>query len=177
VIRFLADKTPALVSDVSWGRIGFSFEVGSYLDPDLPPASLVTSVRGVVLQDGLVVVLENIDGRHYLPGGRVEPGEDYLQTLAREVEEECGLAVEHAERLGFLHFRHLDPKPAGFRYPWPDMFQLVYAVEATGNVRAGDVDGYEFDARLMTPEEAAALEDTEIAGPFLEAAIRRWRKR
>lgn len=134
---------------------------------------LVTSVRAVVVKGGRVVVLENRDGKHYLPGGRIEPGEDHLEALSREVNEECGLQVVDPEQIGFIHFHHRTPRPDQYPYPYPDMIHRVFVAEGRGELSCGDVDGYEVAAELMSPEAAAALEHTGFALPFLHRALAR----
>jgi 8-oxo-dGTP diphosphatase len=47
-----------------------------------------------------VLLVRAANGRFYLPGGRIEPGETPEQALAREVQEECGLSVRVTEPLG-----------------------------------------------------------------------------
>ena len=53
-----------------------------------------TSIKGVVIQDGCVLLLLNERGEWDLPGGRPDPGEDHRAALVREVREEAGLSVE-----------------------------------------------------------------------------------
>src|SRR5580693_2116640 len=55
--------------------------------------SLAVSVKGVLIEDGSVVLLENERGEWELPGGRPEPGEDPATCLVREFAEELGAAV------------------------------------------------------------------------------------
>jgi 8-oxo-dGTP pyrophosphatase MutT (NUDIX family) len=56
---------------------------------------------GLILDGEDRVLLVRVgNGRFYLPGGRIEPGETPEQALAREVEEECGLSVRVGESLG-----------------------------------------------------------------------------
>jgi ADP-ribose pyrophosphatase YjhB (NUDIX family) len=51
------------------------------------------SVKGVMLEAGRVVLLENERGEWELPGGRLEPGEAPEACLAREFAEEVGVEV------------------------------------------------------------------------------------
>ncbi len=52
------------------------------------------SIKGVVIDDGRVLLLLNERGEWDLPGGRPDPGEDHHTALAREVKEEAGYDVE-----------------------------------------------------------------------------------
>jgi 8-oxo-dGTP pyrophosphatase MutT (NUDIX family) len=51
------------------------------------------SIKGVLIEDGSVVLLENERGEWELPGGRPDPGEDPPACLAREFAEELGAAI------------------------------------------------------------------------------------
>ena len=53
-----------------------------------------TSIKGVLIHDGRVLLLLNERGEWDLPGGRPDPGEDHRAALEREVREETGLEVE-----------------------------------------------------------------------------------
>lgn len=46
------------------------------------------------------VAVMRTDNGHFLPGGGTDPGESDHETLAREVREECGRAVEVGRRIG-----------------------------------------------------------------------------
>ena len=59
-----------------------------------------TSIKGVVLNQGRVLLLLNERDEWDLPGGRPDPGEDHRAALVREVHEEAGLAVEAGAFLG-----------------------------------------------------------------------------
>jgi len=52
------------------------------------------SVKGVVVLDGLVLLLKNEREEWELPGGKLELGEDPEQCVAREIAEEVGWQVE-----------------------------------------------------------------------------------
>jgi len=55
--------------------------------------SVAISIKGVLIEDGNVVLLENERGEWELPGGRPEPGEDPAECLAREFAEELGAEI------------------------------------------------------------------------------------
>ena len=61
------------------------------------------SIKGVLIDDGRVLLLLNERGEWDLPGGRPDSGEDHRAALVREVREEAGLAVE----VGALVDEHL----------------------------------------------------------------------
>jgi 8-oxo-dGTP pyrophosphatase MutT (NUDIX family) len=63
---------------------------------DVPPRPLCQRGAYALIEDrdGRVLVVQAANGRCYLPGGRIEPGESEADTLAREIAEECGWSAE-----------------------------------------------------------------------------------
>lgn len=51
------------------------------------------SVRAIIVREGKLAMQCSRDGEYKIPGGGQEAGEDYTQTLIREVREETGLSV------------------------------------------------------------------------------------
>lgn len=62
-------------------------------------------VGAAIVSDGRVLGCERADppetaGRWEFPGGKVEPGEDEIDALVRECEEELGVRIAVGERIG-----------------------------------------------------------------------------
>lgn len=68
-----------------------------------------TISAGVVVTDGLHVLLGHVTGSHHwdLPKGKVDPGETYIQGAVRELEEETGMIVDALwlENLGVFQYK------------------------------------------------------------------------
>ncbi len=66
-------------------------------------------VYGIVADRGRILLVKKqrgpYTGKWDLPGGGVEMGEDSIETLEREMEEECGYQVKNAELVDVLNNR------------------------------------------------------------------------
>lgn len=51
------------------------------------------AVRGIIMMNGKLLMIEDDFGEVKLPGGGIDPGEDDCRALAREVKEETGYDV------------------------------------------------------------------------------------
>lgn len=153
----IAGRPPNYEGEARWGpQIHLSVRV--FTCAELPPADLVTSVRGVVFKGSKVVVVDDGIDSHVMPGGRMEPGETIGDTLARELMEECGWSMPAPGLFAMIYFRHLSARPENYRYPYPDFLHLLFVGEAgdyrrSGLKRAGEI---ETGSRLVPISRALA---------------------
>jgi 8-oxo-dGTP pyrophosphatase MutT (NUDIX family)/transcriptional regulator with XRE-family HTH domain len=70
--------------------------------------SFPVSVKGVAVQDGKVLLLENERAEWELPGGKLELGEDPAECVAREISEESGWKVVTGPLLDCWQY-HIQP--------------------------------------------------------------------
>ncbi len=67
----------------------------------------IAAMKALIVREGKFLALELEIGRSRiwdLPGGKVEDGEEPMQTLLREVKEETALDVKDAKPIGVYHF-------------------------------------------------------------------------
>lgn len=167
----IAGTTPIYEGETRWGPM-VHLAVRIFASEILPPADLVTSVRGVVFKAARVVVVDDTIESHVMPGGRMEAGETILQTLERELLEECGWTMPAPRLFGMIHFRHLSLRPDGYRYPYPDFLHLLFVGEA-GEYRRAALkcdDEIETGSRLVPISRALTTLSTEQHA-LLQAAV------
>jgi len=99
-------------------------------------------------------------GRWSLPGGRVEPGEEAMTAIKREVREETGLIIEIIREVGTVH----RPAPSGGTYVIRDFLaeQVGHDTPSAGDDAA--------DARFVARAE---LDDLALSDGLIEA-LREW---
>ncbi len=116
----------------------------------MTPTVLVALV--VVPHEGRYLLVEETDGRFYLPAGKVEPGEDIVSGAARETREEAGVAIGLHGILGIEHdYLHDGARPvARLR------FALVGHVAGDPRPKR-DADHHSRGARWVAKPDVAAL--------------------
>ncbi|MBV9467694.1 MAG: NUDIX hydrolase [Abitibacteriaceae bacterium] len=161
-----------------WGNGLLPLQIASHLSHEVLPVEFITSVRCVLLRGEAVLVVRNLEhSYHILPGGRRESGESLEATLRREILEETGWVIAKPHLLGFKHFHHLSPKPEGYRYPYPDFVQLIYAARAEEfmpNVVISEINAENFEGttEFLPLTDVLALELTASDRLYLNAALK-----
>jgi 8-oxo-dGTP pyrophosphatase MutT (NUDIX family) len=173
VTAFLARHRPVADGTAVWLDGTMRLHIASYLSGEVPPLAYVTSVRTVVLRGDAVLTLRNENGWHVLPGGRRIPGETLQETLCREVLEEAGWRIKRPLPIGFMHLRHLKPKPPGYQFLYPDFLWPVYVSEAASfDPRAKLADDYEAEAVFRPAASVGELGLSDDNRLYLDAALR-----
>lgn len=124
-----------------------------------PDEKVCTAVFGVVTHESKVAVVKHARRGWELPGGHLEPGEDVLIGLQREVLEEAGLVISDGKYFGYKHIAPPAPIPhrSGFGfYPFPDSF-VPYFVSEVNEVLAIPLSDDVVAITLVSPDEAMVL--------------------
>lgn len=116
-------KYPNLFQEVTWpwgptrARFIFSKEV--------PVSQLIANVNLVPKIGNQWIVLHHQDGSWDLPGGTLEKGEGYMDTLHRELLEEAGAKLVSFSVFGAWHCTSLASKPYRPHLPHPEYYRIV----------------------------------------------------
>jgi 8-oxo-dGTP diphosphatase len=131
----------------------------------LKPIEVVTGL----IQDThgrLLVVRKRGSGRFMLPGGKAEPGESPLQTLARELTEEIGLRLVVATEFGWFEAQAANEPDRRVR-------GHVHDAQVEGDV----VPAAEIEAAAWIDVEAPHLDLAPLLEHQILPAVRRRRGR
>jgi 8-oxo-dGTP diphosphatase len=118
------------------------------------PSKIFTATKALIMHEGKALILRESTkyadganaGKYDVPGGRVEPGQRFDDSLRREILEETGL---HAEIIKPVHVDEWRPVVKGEQW---QIVGVYFLCSAKGNeVKLGqDHDHYEW----INPEDA-----------------------
>lgn len=117
----LAQRFPNLFREESSEMLQAHFET---ID-GVQSAHLVSNINLVPFVGDQVLILRLRDGSWEIPGGTLEPGEDYLNTIRRELEEEAGAKLQSFNAFGIWRYRSSADKPYRPHLPHPESHRLV----------------------------------------------------
>lgn len=96
------------------------------LSSQLPPREMISTAL-VLAFDKDRLLQTNLVARGWdIVGGHIEPGESPEEAARREAYEEAGARLKELHVLGYQRLRLLGPRPASYRYSYPDSYQAFY---------------------------------------------------
>lgn len=127
---------------------------------------LRVAAYGVCVAEGRVLLarlvpLDGAEPRWTMPGGGLEHGEDPLDAVVREVEEETGYRVSVERLLGIDSFRRRFPLASGAEEDF-HAIRAVYAVRVTGGALRNETGGTTDRAAWFDLDEVRGLDRVDL---------------
>ena len=119
-----------------------------------PPHDLIANVNLVPRVDNDWVFLQHKNGDWDIPGGTLELGETYTETLKRELIEEAGAVLHSFKLLGAWHCISMAEEPYRPHMPFPEFYRLV----GYGQVELKTVPTNPTDGEQIVAVECVSLE-------------------
>ncbi|BBH20072.1 hypothetical protein Back11_14170 [Paenibacillus baekrokdamisoli] len=140
---------PNLFQKAIWGKIELEFRM------DLPESHLISNVNIVPFVNNECVVIRLENGQWEIPGGTLEKGEYYLDTIKRELIEEAGATLHSFHPFGGwkCYSHHLQPyKP---HLPHPEFYRIV----GYGEVQLVSLPQIPADGEKVVAVESMSVQD------------------
>ena len=118
------ERTLQIEQNLSW--LPQPNKVCTVLSSQLPPAERIATAL-VLAFDRDRLLQTHLAARGWdVVGGHIEPGESPEEAARREAYEEAGARLGELHVLGYQRLRLLGPRPASYRYSYPDSYQVFY---------------------------------------------------
>ncbi len=117
------------------------------------------SARSIIISDGRVAMIHSLKYDYYkFPGGGIENGEDPVEAMIRETQEEAGLLVvpESVKEYGYVHRIQKSDKDATECFVQDNSYYLCKAAEKPISQQLDDYEAQE-SYRLEFIEPVSAI--------------------
>ena len=169
--EFLSPLTAFAEETRIWAPLG-TMRIACYLTDKMPPRRYVSSARAVVIDGDRVLLVQDPDESHIIPGGRLEPGETPEDAMRREVIEETGWSLAFCTPIGVLHFTHVRPMSEG-QGTQPDFLQVVYAaIPGKYHPELKEADGYEIGSEFVSIDQVRQMSLGTGQPTYVETAVK-----
>lgn len=101
-------------------------EIRTVLSSRLPPGEMIATAFVLAFDKDRLLQTHLVARGWDIVGGHLEPGESPEEAARREAYEEAGARLRELHVLGYQCLRLLGPRPASYRYPYPDSYQVFY---------------------------------------------------
>ena len=145
-------------------RLLFTIDLKDY-DP-AAPRFVRPSVRGIICREGKIAMVHSLKLDYYkFPGGGIEPGEDPVTALCREVREEAGLRVKPETVRPYGRVHRIQRGQHGDTFVQDNFY---YLCDAEDTPLPQCLDDYEAEERFtlewVTPAHAIAVNRRDRTG-------------